>query len=116
MDDIGWGRTLYRYRSTAAQEAVRRYAQLAAAHGLSLTELSLRWCRTRAPVTSVLLGVSSMRQLEEDIAAFRNPKPLPPDLLWDIDRVHMMNRLPIFASTRVGADWYGEGEIGEPIP
>ena len=33
-----------------------------------------------------------------------------------IDRIHMMNRLPIFSSTRVGADWYGEGEIGERIP
>ena len=32
------------------------------------------------------------------------------------DRIHMMNRLPIFSSTRVGADWYGEGEIGERIP
>jgi hypothetical protein len=36
--------------------------------------------------------------------------------MWDIDVVHMRNRLPIFASTRVGKDWYGEGEIGESIP
>jgi len=28
----------------------------------------------------------------------------------------MRNRLPIFASTRVGAEWDGEGEIGEPLP
>jgi hypothetical protein len=38
------------------------------------------------------------------------------DLLWEVDRVHMRNRLPIFASTRVGSDWDGEGEIGERIP
>ena len=40
----------------------------------------------------------------------------PQEVLWEIDRVHMRNRLPIFASTRTGADWFGEGEIGEPIP
>jgi hypothetical protein len=38
------------------------------------------------------------------------------DLLWEVDRVHMRNRLPIFASTSVGSDWDGEGEIGERIP
>ena len=43
-------------------------------------------------------------------------KPLPPQLLWEVDRVHMRNRLPIFSSTRVGAEWDGEGEIGEPLP
>ena len=41
---------------------------------------------------------------------------LPEGLLWEIDRVHMRNRLPIFSSNRVGREWDGEGEIGEPIP
>jgi hypothetical protein len=36
--------------------------------------------------------------------------------MWEIDRIHMRNRLPIFSSTRVGKEWLGEGEIGEPIP
>jgi len=36
--------------------------------------------------------------------------------MWDIDRIHMRNRLPIFSSTRTQPDWDGEGEIGEPIP
>ena len=57
-----------------------------------------------------------MTQLEEDLKYFQNPKPLPAELMWEIDRVHMRNRLPIFSSTRVGADWDGEGQIGEPIP
>jgi hypothetical protein len=30
--------------------------------------------------------------------------------------VHMRNRLPIFASDRVGRDWDGAGEIGERVP
>ena len=67
-------------------------------------------------MTTTLLGHTSMAQLEEDLKFFRMKDPLPAELLWEVDRVHMRNRLPIFASDRVGADWYGEGEIGEPIP
>ena len=67
-----------------------------------------------------LLGMTSMKQLDQDIQIFKNgndkSKALPDQLLWDIDRIHMRNRLPIFSSTRVGKDWYGEGEIGENIP
>ena len=36
--------------------------------------------------------------------------------MWEIDRVHMRNRLPIFASTRTSSDREGTGEIGENIP
>ena len=116
MDENGWGQTLYRYRSGPADEATRAYAKLAKQHGLSMAELSLRWARERAPVTTSLLGVTSMAQLDEDLAHFRKKEPLPRELMWEIDRVHMRNRLPIFSSTRVGAEWDGEGEIGEPIP
>lgn len=116
MDEYGWGRTLYRYRSGPADDATRRYKAIADKYGISLAELSLRWCRERAAVTSVLLGTSSLSQLEEDLGYFKNPKPLPRELLWEVDRVHMRNRLPIFSSDRVGKDWDGEGEIGEPIP
>eukprot|EP00966_Prymnesium_polylepis_P185085 4289712-Prymnesium_polylepis.1 len=116
MDDFSWGRTLYRYRSGPADDATRTYAKLAKANGMSLTEMSLRWARSRPSVTTTLLGHTSMAQLDEDLRYFRETKPLPEQLAWDIDRVHMRNRLPIFASTRVGRDWEGEGEIGEPIP
>jgi len=116
MDSPGWGRTLYRYRSGPADDATKRYAKLAKANGMSLTELSLRWCRQREAVTTTLLGHTSLAQLEEDLGHFRQAKPLPSQLLWEVDRVHMRNRLPIFSSTRVGAEWDGEGEIGEPLP
>ena len=89
---------------------------------------SLRWCRSRNAVSSVLLGQSSVKQLEETIEIFNaNPAVefkdddeikyfLPQSLLWEIDRVHMRNRLPIFASTRTQSNWDGRGEIGETIP
>ena len=83
---------------------------------MSLTELALRFPRERRAVTTTLVGHTSMTQLDESIKYFRNDQRLPEELLWELDRVHMKNRLPIFSSSRVGKDWYGEGEIGERIP
>jgi len=143
-DETGWGRTLYRsqhqrrvlvlfypflndlflrelhvrYRSGPANEATVAYAAIAKKYGISLLELSLRWAAQRRPVTTCLLGATSMKQFEDQLRIFKKAaaEPLPEQLMWDIDVVHMRNRLPIFASTRVGKDWYGEGEIGESIP
>jgi aryl-alcohol dehydrogenase-like predicted oxidoreductase len=119
-DTAGWGTTLKRYRSKAALDATKEYAALAKKYGLSsLTDLSLRWCRQRESVTTSLVGSSTMQQFEADVAAFRSPtnaKPLPEDLMWEIDRVHMKNRLPIFSNDEAGKDWDHEGFIGERIP
>ena len=103
-------------RSGPADEATRAYSALAKKYGLTLPELALRWCRERQALTSVLLGVSNSDQLKQNLAYFQNPEPLDEQLLWEIDRIHMRNRLPIFSSDRVGEDWGGAGEIGEPIP
>ena len=116
MDEFGWSRTLYRYRSEAAQEAIREYDVIAKGAGMSLTELSLRWSRQRSLVTTTLVGHSNMDQLQQSLDFFTKSKPLSDDVMWEIDRVHMRNRLPIFSSDRVGKDWDGEGEIGETIP
>eukprot|EP00571_Detonula_confervacea_P010770 CAMPEP_0172297266 /NCGR_PEP_ID=MMETSP1058-20130122/353_1 /TAXON_ID=83371 /ORGANISM="Detonula confervacea, Strain CCMP 353" /LENGTH=498 /DNA_ID=CAMNT_0013006395 /DNA_START=131 /DNA_END=1630 /DNA_ORIENTATION=+ len=116
MDEFGWSRTLYRYRSEAAQEAIREYSKIAKRAGMSLTELSLRWSRQRSMITTTLVGHSNMDQLQQSIDFFTKSKPLSDDIMWEIDIVHMKNRLPIFSSDRVGKDWDGEGEIGETIP
>ena len=126
MDEAGWGRTLYRYRSGPAGEATRAYAQIAEQAGISLTELSLKWCRSRAACTTTLLGQSSLPQLIEGLGHFAAPplveydngftQYLPEDVLWEIDRVHMQNRLPIFSSDRTRPDRPGQGEIGERVP
>jgi len=116
MDTRGWGGTLYRYRTEAAQEAMYDYAKLAKANNLSLTELSLRWCRQRDLITTTLLGHTSMKQLTETLDIYTKKDPLSEDLMWEIDRIHMRNRLPLFSNNQVGKDWNGEGAIGEPIP
>lgn len=116
MDTRGWGGTLYRYRTEAAQEAIADYAKLAKANKMSLTELSLRWNKQRDLLTTTLLGHTNMDQLKETIDIFTTKEPLSEELMWEIDRIHMRNRLPLFSSNRVGKEWLGEGEIGEPIP
>lgn len=121
MDDYSWGKTLYRYRSGPAGDATRAYAALASDAGMSLTELALKWAASRDAVTTSLIGHTSIDQLQETLQYYDQnetdkSKPLPDDLLWEVDRVHMRNRLPIFSSDRVGADWGGAGEIGERLP
>lgn len=116
MDTRGWGGTLYRYRTEAAQNAIQEYDKIAKANGMTLTELSLRWCRQRTLLTTTLVGHSNIKQLQESLKIFSKKEPLSEQIMWDIDVIHMKNRLPMFSSNRVGRDWRGEGEIGEPIP
>jgi len=119
MDTRGWGSTLYRYRTAAAQEAIKDYDTIAKKYdgGKSLTELSLRWNRQRSMITTTLVGHTNMKQLQESLSYFdASLSPLSQEVMWEIDRVHMRNRLPIFSSNRVDKNGYGSGEIGEPIP
>ena len=57
-----------------------------------------------------------MDQLRQSLITIHKVRHLGMISLWEIDRVHMENRLPIFSSNLVGKDWDGEGEIGERIP
>jgi aryl-alcohol dehydrogenase-like predicted oxidoreductase len=116
MDTRGWGSTLYRYRTQAAQDAISEYSAIASQHGIPLTELSLRWTQQRSLITTTLVGHSSLEQLQQSITYLTKKEPLSEEIMWAIDRVHMKNRLPIFSSDRVGSDWFGSGEIGESIP
>lgn len=84
-DEFNWGRTLYRYRTDAAQEAIKEYSKIAKSAGMPLTELSLRWCRQRSMVTTSLVGHSNMKQLQESIDYFTKSEPLPDKIMWEID-------------------------------
>ena len=120
MDTRGWGNTLGRYRTTAARSAMKNYARLADEYGLKggTTELALRFCAGRGAVSSSLVGHTSLAQLDATVAAFKSAAkgPLPAQLRWEIDRVHLQNRLPLFSNDEAQSDWLGEGFIGERIP
>lgn len=116
MDTRGWGATLFRYRTDAAQAAIKDYQRIAERYKMTLAELALRWNRQRSLVTTTLVGHTTMEQLDASLKYFTTKEPLSDDIMWEIDVVHMRNRLPIFSSNRVGQDWNGSGEIGESIP
>jgi aryl-alcohol dehydrogenase-like predicted oxidoreductase len=80
-----WGRP-------AAQEAARRYSALAREHGMSPTQLALAFCYTRWSVASTIIGVTSMAQLNENVAAWGTK--LSPEVLKAIDAIRWEIRDP----------------------
>lgn len=58
-----------RYRNSPSQAAVRGYAEVAAAHGLTPAQLALAWCYNRQAVTSTIIGATSVEQMNENIEA-----------------------------------------------
>jgi aryl-alcohol dehydrogenase-like predicted oxidoreductase len=58
-----------RFRKPKVHEAVDAYAALARERGLTLVQLALGYVKSRWHVGASIIGATSMRQLEEDIAA-----------------------------------------------
>jgi L-glyceraldehyde 3-phosphate reductase len=52
---------------------IRELNEIAGRRGQSLAQMALAWCARDERVTSVLIGASSVRQLEQNIAALDNP-------------------------------------------
>ena len=58
-----------RYLRPSVVEAARRYAALAAAHGMTPTALALAWCYSRWFIASTIIGATNLTQLAENIDA-----------------------------------------------
>ncbi|MBD5358227.1 MAG: L-glyceraldehyde 3-phosphate reductase [Bacteroides sp.] len=67
-------------------EKARRLNEVAASRGQSLAEMSLAWVLAKEYVTSVIAGVSSIRQLDDNVAA-ADSKPFTHDELNEIDSI-----------------------------
>jgi aryl-alcohol dehydrogenase-like predicted oxidoreductase len=80
-----WGRP-------EALAAARRYNQLARDNGLTPTQMALAFCYTRWSVASTIIGVTSVAQFDEDLAAWGTT--LSPELLAQIDRIRWEIRDP----------------------
>ena len=59
-------------------------AAVAAARDVSLAQLALQWVLRESVITSALIGASSVKQIEENLAALAG-EPLSPDELTAID-------------------------------
>ncbi|HEV7195375.1 MAG TPA: aldo/keto reductase, partial [Pedococcus sp.] len=66
-------------------EHVRALNALAQRRGQSLAQLALAWCLRDERVTSVLVGASSVRQLDENVAALSHLE-ITAEELGEIDR------------------------------
>lgn len=79
-----------RYSSTKAIEATQKYYQLAQEHNLSLTQMALAYVNTRPFLTSNIIGATTMKQLEENIASI--DLVLTDEILAGIEAIH--NEIP----------------------
>jgi aryl-alcohol dehydrogenase-like predicted oxidoreductase len=75
-----------RYMRPAVAEAVKRYAALARANGLTPAQLALAWCYTRWFVGSTIIGATGIAQLKENIDAFSIK--LSDDVVSSIETTH----------------------------
>jgi aryl-alcohol dehydrogenase-like predicted oxidoreductase len=79
-----WSFFMDRYRTPEASATVERLAAVAERAGLPLSRMALAWCLREENVSSVIVGATSERQLDENMAAAETT--LKPDVLAAIDR------------------------------
>ncbi len=72
--------------------AARRYNALARQHGMEPTQMALAFCYTRWHVASTIIGVTSVAQLDENLAAWGTT--LSAELLAEIDKIRWEIRDP----------------------
>jgi aryl-alcohol dehydrogenase-like predicted oxidoreductase len=75
-----------RYEGPGADPAIKAYVALARDHGLSPSQLALKFCATREFMTSVIIGATTMDQLVHDIGAF--DVPWNEELEKAVDAIH----------------------------
>uniref|UniRef100_A0ACD6A2W0 Uncharacterized protein n=1 Tax=Avena sativa TaxID=4498 RepID=A0ACD6A2W0_AVESA len=86
---------MQRYNSPLAQEATKEYIKVAKKHGLTPVQLALGFVRDRPFTASTIIGATTMDQLKENINAFTSaPRPLPPQVVDDIETIFKRYRDP----------------------
>jgi aryl-alcohol dehydrogenase-like predicted oxidoreductase len=70
-----------------------RYLALAAEHGLDPSQMALAWCLTRPFMTSVIIGATSMAQLETNLGA--TEITLSPAVMDAIEAIHRQFPRPL---------------------
>jgi L-glyceraldehyde 3-phosphate reductase len=77
---------------------IRALNQMATQRGQSLAQMALAWVLRDPRVTSALIGVSSIRQLEENLAALERLEFTDSELA-EIDRLATESRINIWAAS-----------------
>ena len=88
--------TLYerfkRYSTPRAEPAAKEYVRVARAAGLDPAQMAIAFALARPFVTAVIIGATTLEQLETNIAAI--DVTLPADVLAALDAVHAANPNP----------------------
>jgi len=82
-----------RYGFPVAMEATKKYIAIAEKWGLTPAELALSWANQCWFNASVIIGTTTVRQVEECVNAFKIK--LPEELLKEVDAVHEEFRNPV---------------------
>ncbi|CAE7398847.1 tas [Symbiodinium natans] len=103
-----------RYGFKTTMQASERYQQIAERIGLTPTELALAWAKQRPFVGSVIIGTTTVRQVEECVGAFLI-KELPAEVMKEIDEIHEERPNPSMHYTCKDileeAKWLGPGAV-----
>ena len=99
------GGFMRRYWREEVLDAVGRLAPLAARAGCSMSQLALAWCLRRPEVTSVIVGATSTRHVDDNVAAAN--RQIDPELLEEMSRL-----LDPVAGTAHLTGWKREGRRG----
>jgi len=101
-----------RYGFPEAMRATEKYVALAEEWGLTPTELALAWARDRPCNTSIIIGSTTVRQVEECVGAFLL-ETLPEELMNAVDAIHEEIRNPCCyycdKAHAMAAPWLAEG-------
>lgn len=81
-----------RYGMPMVMEATEEYVALAEEYGITPTELALAWANQRPCNTAIITGTTTVKQVEDCVAAFK--LVLPDDLMKKIDLVNEKFRSP----------------------
>lgn len=68
-------------------EVVKQIAKLASEVGCSMAQLSIAWCLKNVNVSSVILGATNLKQLEENLNAASVRDKLTPELMAKINSI-----------------------------
>ncbi|OBR90746.1 MULTISPECIES: aldo/keto reductase [Clostridium] len=75
-----------RYWNDDSFQAMEKLTQIAQSHGMKLLELALRWCISYSYVNSVIIGVSRLEHLKQNLA-YLEKGPLSNEILSQCDEV-----------------------------
>ena len=107
-----------RYGVPVAMLAAKEYAQLAEKYGITPTELAIAWANQRQCNGAIITGTTTVKQVEECVAAFK--LELPQELMDAVDAIHEQYRHPtVFFHEKsyiMEAKWLGSAARHAMVP